>query len=217
MIILPPCIADFNILFNETAFFLQRYFIRFDRLILLSRVVHIATHVSTVTSCIELWFPTSASVASPPFFFFLSFSPSLVLFLSLLRVSFSSSSSFFFSILFYFFFFFMSRRYYAAKMIEFRCVALVAQLKPTPPSIPKRNFQAFCSKRRQLIRKGDGFFAFFVLILNDTAFVVSFCYFLSFFLSSISLIFFFSFFWLIDLSSILWGFVIKYVLRVSRF
>lgn len=46
MIILPPCIADFNILFNETAFFLQRYFIRFDRLILLSRVVHIATHVT---------------------------------------------------------------------------------------------------------------------------------------------------------------------------
>lgn len=107
MIILPPCIADFNILFNETAFFLQRYFIRFDRLILLSRVVHIATHVSTVTSCIELWFPTSASVASPPFFFFLSFSPSLVLFLSLLRVFFSSSSSFFFfhSFLFLFFFY----------------------------------------------------------------------------------------------------------------
>lgn len=105
MIILPPCIADFNILFNETAFFLQRYFIRFDRLILLSRVVHIATHVSTVTSCIELWFPTSASVASPPFFFFLSFSPSLVLFLSLLRVFFSSSSSFFFSFFFISFFF----------------------------------------------------------------------------------------------------------------
>lgn len=53
----------------------SRYFIRFDRLILPGRACRYTLHISTVTSCIELWFPTSASVASPPFFFFsLSFS-----------------------------------------------------------------------------------------------------------------------------------------------
>lgn len=78
----------------------SRYFIRFDRLILSGRACRYTLHISTVTSCIELWFPTSASVASPPFFFF-SFSLSLALF-PLLRVSFSSS--FFY---FYFFFFYI--------------------------------------------------------------------------------------------------------------
>lgn len=103
----------------------SRYFIRFDRLILPGRACRYTLHISTVTSCIELWFPTSASVASPPFFFF-SFSLSLALF-PLLRVSFSSSFFLFLFLLFLY----ISRRYYAAKMIEFRCVALVAQLKPT--------------------------------------------------------------------------------------
>lgn len=78
----------------------SRYFIRFDRLILPGRACRYTLHISTVTSCIELWFPTSASVASPPFFFF-SLSFSLALF-PLLRVSFSSS--FFY---FYFFFFYI--------------------------------------------------------------------------------------------------------------
>lgn len=77
----------------------SRYFIRFDRLILPGRACRYTLHISTVTSCIELWFPTSASVASPPFFFF-SFSLSLALF-PLLRVSFSSS--FFFIFIFSFF------------------------------------------------------------------------------------------------------------------
>lgn len=102
----------------------SRYFIRFDRLILPGRACRYTLHISTVTSCIELWFPTSASVASPFFFFSLSFS--LALF-PLLRVSFSSS----FFLFLFFLFLYISRRYYAAKMIEFRCVALVAQLKPT--------------------------------------------------------------------------------------
>lgn len=103
----------------------SRYFIRFDRLILPGRACRYTLHISTVTSCIELWFPTSASVASPPFFFF-SLSLSFALF-PLLRVSFSSSFFLFLFLLFLY----ISRRYYAAKMIEFRCVALVAQLKPT--------------------------------------------------------------------------------------
>lgn len=71
----------------------SRYFIRFDRLILPGRACRYTLHISTVTSCIELWFPTSASVASP--FFFFSFSLSLALF-PLLRVSFSSSFFFIF-------------------------------------------------------------------------------------------------------------------------
>lgn len=50
----------------------SRYFIRFDRLILPGRACRYTLHISTVTSCIELWFPTSASVASPPFFFSLA-------------------------------------------------------------------------------------------------------------------------------------------------
>lgn len=103
----------------------SRYFIRFDRLILPGRACRYTLHISTVTSCIELWFPTSASVASPPFFFF-SFSLARLI----------SPSSRILLVLFFFifissFFIYISRRYYAAKMIEFRCVALVAQLKPT--------------------------------------------------------------------------------------
>lgn len=78
----------------------SRYFIRFDRLILPGRACRYTLHISTVTSCIELWFPTSASVASPPFFssLFLSRSPYFPSF------AYPSRPLFFY---FYFFFFYI--------------------------------------------------------------------------------------------------------------
>lgn len=117
----------------------SRYFIRFDRLIL----VHVAAHYyiflrdDLVHGAMVSNF--CSSVASPPFF---SSSFSFPRFIS--PYFFAYRPPLFFYILFLFFFLYISRRYYAAKMIEFRCVALVAQLKPThdaATAFEKRNFQ----------------------------------------------------------------------------
>lgn len=120
----------------------SRYFIRFDRLILPGRACRYTLHISTVTSCIELWFPTSASVASPPFFssLFLSRSPYFPSF------AYPSRPLFFY---FYFFFFYIYRgvimRQRWSNFVASRLLRNWSR-RTLPPSIPKRNFQAFLSK-----------------------------------------------------------------------
>lgn len=120
----------------------SRYFIRFDRLILPGRACRYTLHISTVTSCIELWFPTSASVASP--FFFFSFSLSLALF-PLLRVSFSSSFFLFLFLLFLYIYRGVIMRQRWSNFVASRLLRNWSR-RTLPPSIPKRNFQAFLSK-----------------------------------------------------------------------
>lgn len=137
-----------------------------------------------MTSCMELWFPTSAPASHRRHFFLLR-SLSLALFLLI-----SSRIVLLFFFIFYFYFFlYISRRYYAAKMIEFRCVALVAQLKPThdaATAFEKRNFQELlfvtCSVNATIQKRNTRFLL--SLLFNDIAFVSFFFpLFLRFFLT----------------------------------